>query len=92
MYSYIRSKTADRQSIGPLKGEGGKVVSSDTEMANVLNKFFAFVTIENPVIIPDAGEYGRSDLLADEIPEESKMQSGNYRPVSLTCIIFKVDH
>ena len=45
-YSYLRSKTSNRSSVGPLK-DNDAVVSQDTGMANVLNKFFVSVfTVE----------------------------------------------
>ena len=51
-YSYLRSKTRNRSSVGPLK-EDEKVVSSDSGMATILNKFFTTVfTIENETL-PD---------------------------------------
>ena len=47
-YSYLRSKTANRSSVGPLKDENEEVVSNDTGMAIILNNFFASVfTTEN---------------------------------------------
>ena len=46
-YSYLRSKTANRSSVGP-KDENKEVVSNDTGMATILNNFFASVfTTEN---------------------------------------------
>jgi hypothetical protein len=49
-YSYLRSKTSNKQSVGPLK-DGDTVVSDNAGMANLLNKFLASVfTTEGPVI------------------------------------------
>ena len=154
-YSYLRSKTANRSSVGPLK-EKDEIVSDDTGMANLLNKFFVSVfTIERPdlpeLISSDVAEkltdvnfpvdsisgkihklkstaaFGpdrigprilqeTSDILCGPlsvvfrrsleegvVPEDwkrgnitpifksgSKMTPGNYRPVSLTCIVCKL--
>lgn len=47
-YSYLRSKTTNRSSVGPLK-EGDDIVPGNAEIADILNKFFASVfTIESP--------------------------------------------
>ena len=49
-YSYLRSKTSNKQSVGPLK-DGDTVVSDNAGMANLLNKFLASVfTTEGPII------------------------------------------
>ena len=154
-YSYLRSKTSNRTSVGPLK-ENNEVVSDDTEMANILNRFFSSVfTVENEnlpekersevpemlveVSFPEntilkkihslktASACGpdkigsrilqeAADVLCAPlsvvftrsiqegiVPDDwkranitpifksgSKMTAGNYRPVSLTCIICKI--
>ena len=43
--TYIKSKTKSRIGIGPLK-DGGKIVSEDPAMAEILNKFFTSVFSE----------------------------------------------
>ena len=76
-YSYLRSKTRNTSSIGPLK-DGENTVSSDSGMANVLNNFFATVfTIENddlpdqvPCDLPEKLEYV-------EFPENSVREKIN---------------
>jgi len=52
-FNYVRKKTKARSGIGPLK-EGGRVVSDDTEMADVLNEFFSSVfTREDTSQVPE---------------------------------------
>ena len=49
-YSYLKSKSSNKETVGPLK-EGDETVSDNTGMANVLNSFFASVfTVEDPNI------------------------------------------
>ena len=49
-YSYLKSKSSNKQTVGPLK-DGETVISDNTGMANVLNSFFASVfTVEDPNI------------------------------------------
>ena len=70
-YSYLRSKTANRSSVGPLKDEA--VVSDDTGMANVLNKFFTSVfTTENPVL-PEQAQYNVPEMLVDVVFSEDSV-------------------
>ena len=154
-YSYLKSKTSNRTSVGPLK-ENEQVVSDDIGISNILNKFFASVfTVEDPdvpestqhnvdnelsnvefldgdvlkkiQVLKDTSAAGpdkigarilkeTSDILCgplalvfsrclDEgcVPEDwrkanvtpifksgSRMSPGNYRPISLTCIICKI--
>ena len=70
-YSYLRSKTANRTSVGPLK-EKEQVVSGEKEMATILNKFFTSVfTVENPVL-PEQPDYNVSHHLDNvEFPTET---------------------
>ena len=154
-YSYLKSKTSNKSSVGPLK-DNDCVVSNDTDMANVLNKFFVSVftaenntlpekenmdideKLENVVFPVDAisekikklkpdSAFGpdkigprvlqaTSDVLCSPlsvvftkslqegvVPDDwrkanitpifksgSRMSAGNYRPVSLTCIVCKI--
>ena len=41
-FSYLKKKTSNRVSVGPLK-DGDRMVSDDTEMANLLNNYFCSV-------------------------------------------------
>ena len=41
-YSYLKSKTSNRSSVGPLN-EGNELISDDEKMSEVLNKFFSSV-------------------------------------------------
>ena len=70
-YSYLRSKTSNRSSVGPLK-DNDLVVSQDTGMANVLNKFFVSVfTVENDNL-PDMGSCTVPEKLEDVFfPEDA---------------------
>ena len=48
-YSYVRNKKMLGSTIGPLATTDGNIVNEDTEMANILNDFFASVfTDEDP--------------------------------------------
>ena len=52
-FSYIRSKKVSTSTIGPLITESGEHTDSETEMARLLNSFFASVfTIEDTDMIP----------------------------------------
>ena len=154
-YSYLRSKTSNKSSIGPLKDKD-EIVSNDKGMANVLNKFFVSVfTVENDNL-PDKESCNAPEMLNDVsfppdkisekikklkpdsafgpdklgprvlqatsdvlcaplsavfaksllegvVPDDwrrqnitpifkagSRMVAGNYRPISLTCIVCKI--
>ena len=154
-YSYLRSRTCNKSSVGPLKDKD-EVVSNDKGMANILNNFFVSVfTVENdnipnkdsctvPELLsdvmfpPDAisekieklkpdSAFGpdkigprvlqatsdvlcaplsvvfTKSLIEGVVPDDwrrqnitpifkagSRMVAGNYRPVSLTCIVCKI--
>ena len=158
-WKYVKERTKASTGISPLKDENGKLVASDIEKAEVLNKFFASVfTAEDTNNLPDLQENSRSkgisltdmrvtpaavekklqelnpnkakgpDKISPRILKElskelakplcvlfnktletgmlpkdwktaevkalfkkgNKNEAGNYRPVSLTCIICKV--
>ena len=58
--SYIKSKTANKTTVGPLKKSDGSVTSDNQEMATILNEFFTGVfTQENLSHMPSV------DLLTD---------------------------
>ena len=42
-YAYVKNKTKCRTTVGPLKDENGRKVTSDTDMAAILNSFFCSV-------------------------------------------------
>ena len=154
-YSYLKSRTSTRQSVGPLK-DGEELVTDSTCMANMLNKFFASVFTKETVEIPEPSTRNSDSTLEDIkfpietivskikalnpssafgpdrigprllqatadilcvplglvfvrcmeeglVPDDwrmanvtpifksgSKAKAGNYRPVSLTCIICKL--
>ena len=52
-YSYLKSKTSNRESVGPLKASNNHLVTDEKEMAEMLNNFFGSVfTREDLTIIP----------------------------------------
>ena len=42
-YTYVKSKTRVKESIGPLKDDNDSVVCTERDMGNLLNTFFASV-------------------------------------------------
>ena len=63
-YAYLKSKTSNKQSIGPLK-DGDQVVSDNTGMANLLNQFFGSVFTNENTDIPDEPTYNIKSHLSD---------------------------
>ena len=54
-YSYMKQRTSNRVSVGPLKDNNGNLVNDDFQMAEMLNEFFCSVfTREDCTSIPDA--------------------------------------
>ena len=52
-FAYIRSKQRVKDSIGPLKGSNGAVISNNKEMAESLNEYFSTVfTLEDTNALP----------------------------------------
>ena len=65
-YSYVKVKTKARTGIGPLKDSSGRVFREDTEMAELLNQFFASVfSREDTSNIPESEEKTRRDGLTN---------------------------
>src|SRR5215469_11059521 len=53
-YSYVNSKRAVKNKIGPIKDSTGNVVTDDDLCANIINEYFSSVfTSENTSNIPD---------------------------------------
>jgi len=53
-YSYVKSKTKFKSTVGPLTNDNGDLVGDCREMAELLNTFFASVfTTENTNNLPD---------------------------------------
>ena len=53
LFAYIRSKQCVKDSIGPLKGNNGAVISNSKEMAESLNEYFSTVfTLEDTYALP----------------------------------------
>ena len=64
LYLYLKSKTSNRTSVGPLK-ENEQIVSDDAGIANILNKFFASVfTVEDPDV-PESTQYDVENKLVN---------------------------
>ena len=54
-YSYMKKKTCNRTTVGPLKDSTGKLVNDDEKMADLLNEFFCSVfTKEDCTYLPCA--------------------------------------
>ena len=54
-FAHVNSRKPIKNNIGPLKDESGRIISSDLEMSNELNNYFASVfTRENTLETPDA--------------------------------------
>ena len=52
-FAYIRSKQRVKDSIGPLKGNNGAVISNNKEMAESINEYFSTVfTLEDINALP----------------------------------------
>jgi hypothetical protein len=62
-YSYLKSKTSNKQSVGPLKDDG-IVVTDDEKQAEILNKFFTSVfTKEDLADLPHLDPFPGDNLL-----------------------------
>jgi len=56
-YSYLKSKTSNRETIGPLKNSEGKLQTDNKSMADLLNSFFSSTfTKEDVSSIPQPAE------------------------------------
>ena len=61
-YAYLKTKTSNKESVGPLKPDGGDVVTDDAVMAGMLNEFFSSVfTDENLDEVPTPETVYRGD-------------------------------
>ena len=84
-YSYLNSKTSNRQSVGPLKS-GDEIVDDNQKMASLFNLFFSSVfTNEDTSCMPEPDKkYFGNEPLSDITIEENKIQSKihNLRPSS----------
>ena len=57
-YSYINERRIVRDNIGPLKTLEGIVITTDNDMANIMNNYFSSVfTIEQLKNVPQLGQY-----------------------------------
>ena len=84
-YSYIKSKSANRESVGPLK-EGDDILTDDAKMAEKLNVFFSSVFTDedlNQLPSPIPTYFGSSPLIDIQIsPEATKDKLDNLRTTS----------
>ena len=84
-FQYIRGKEQVRTSVGPLRNSTGRVVSEESEMAGLLNRYFASTfTQEQSGELPIAESIyrGGEEGLLQKIQvgmEEVKEQRGNLR-------------
>jgi hypothetical protein len=63
-YSYLKTRSSNKQSVGPLQSDG-KMVSDNIGMSDALNRFFVSVfTVENPAI-PEPTNMDGPDQLTD---------------------------
>ena len=72
-YSYLKSKTANKESVGPLKDDDKNLVTDDDKMGELLNTFFSSVfTCEDTENIPSPPKMfsGPSPLIDVDITEE----------------------
>ena len=71
-YAYLKSKTSNRENVGPLK-EGKSLISDEEKMVNMLNEFFTSVfTNEDLQGMPDPPQMftGSTPLVSVDITEE----------------------
>ena len=74
-HSYIKKKTSNRVTVGPLKDEEDALITDDGKMANLLNSFFCSV-------------FTREDT--DSIPEAENLYTGQDPLVSVDITVEKV--
>ena len=90
-YSYLKKKTSNRVSVGPLvdDSDGNKLITDDSKMAEMLNAFFCSVfTREDLSRMPEAEHYFQGEeserLKTVQITEEKvKKKLLNLRPSSV---------
>ena len=75
-YSYLKSKTTNKESVGPLKSASGDIVTDDATMAGMLNSFFSSVFTDEDLEdmpTPETLYHGDSPLHNTDItPEKVK--------------------
>ena len=83
-YSYIKSKTSNRVSVGPLVGEDG-LVSGNKEMAGMLNAQYTSVfTREDTTNLPDPEHLFRGDHPLSEVRFTSEEVRKKLRKIKAT--------
>ena len=85
-YAYINNKKSARRDIGPLNKEDGDLAFTDSEMSDVLNKYFCTVfTLENTTDLPTApltysGENKLTDIyVTTQIVEQKICKLNKYK-------------
>ena len=85
-YSYLKSKTANKESVGPLKDENKQTVSDDGQMGELLNVFFSSVfTSEDTESMPSPPKMftGATPLIDVDITSEKVHKKiGKLRPTA----------
>ena len=72
-YSYLKTKTSNKESVGPLKTDGGDIITDDATMVSMLNSFFGSVFTDEDMGSlpkPETLYHGDSPLLDVEITPE----------------------
>ena len=63
-YAYLKSRTSNRQSIGPLKN-GSEVCSDNKSMAGILNSFFTSVFTQETLPVPEISMRNSGESLSE---------------------------
>ena len=71
-YSYVKSKSRTRDSIGPLKGSDGEPVTGDMEKCNILNNYFCSVFSKSNCPESDESGYVYEGELIDNLVIDEK--------------------
>lgn len=61
----MKSRLSNRQTVGPLKNEADEIVSDDSFMASILNKFFTSVFTTETFPLPESSEHDAVEELKD---------------------------
>ena len=88
-YAYVKSKSRGKGNIGPLRDSGGKLVSDDRGMGNILNDYFGSVfTRKNLATVPGVerggigiagGTYEKTDVnfTSEKVAKEIQLLKKN---------------
>ena len=75
-WSYMKKKTSNRVSVGPLKDDQDKLVTDSKEQANILNRWYCSVfTREDTSNVPEAVDvYDGNDILEEVVITREKVR------------------